>query len=39
MYETRRKIANIAGFIAGAILTVAGIADIAYYGAKCFKKN
>lgn len=39
MYEVRRKITNIAGFIAGAILTVAGIANITYYGAKCFKKD
>jgi len=34
-----KKIGRIAGFIAGALLTVAGIADIVYYGAKCFKKN
>ena len=39
MYEVKRKITNVAGFIAGALLTVAGVSDIVYYGIKCFKKK
>lgn len=39
MYKIKRKITNVVGLIAGAILTVAGIANITYYGVKCFKKK
>jgi hypothetical protein len=39
MYEVKRKITNVAGFLAGVLLTVAGVSNTVYYGIKCFKKK